>query len=185
MTARVLAIGTSRSDHGPSAAINRISACEGSWRLSGICTASVPPGREPAHQLGEQVLVIADPLQGAVGEHQVHRGLGPPVADVGADEIGAARALGGDIEHRLRNVDAGQPRRREALAEQARRGAGAAAEIDDAARFARNARQQIAHHLLALGVEPQQKLGVPSEGSERAVRHGDRPSRSGGPRDTM
>ena len=44
MTARVLAIGTSRSAHGPSAAISRIRAWLGSCRLSGICTARAPPG---------------------------------------------------------------------------------------------------------------------------------------------
>ena len=58
---------------GPSLATSPISRCDGSSRLSGICTASAPPGLELVDERREERLVVRNPLQHGIGEDHVER----------------------------------------------------------------------------------------------------------------
>lgn len=87
---------------------------------------------ELRHEVAEQRLVIVDPVETRVRDHQVDGLGGLPPGDVGDHELELTghRVLSGPFNHFFRAVDAGDSRGGPSVGEGRRESAGTAAEID-------------------------------------------------------
>src|SRR5262249_53288551 len=111
----------------------------------------------------EERAVIVDPVQRRVREHEVERARGLPALDRGALEGETlARVRRALREHRRGGIDPDRLARGEALVEDGRELARAAAEIDDAhARPRRDEREEVEERPAALVLEALVLTGIP------------------------
>ena len=88
--------------------------------LSGICTASTPPGFSPAEQPLQHRQMIRHPLEGGVGIEQVGVVRRGPMRQVGLHELALRQPLARLPQHVGRGIDSGRFRRPESAPPEAR-----------------------------------------------------------------
>jgi hypothetical protein len=105
--------------------------------------------------------MVGDPLKERVGEDEI--GGTAPMGGVAREEPRPRQTLPRRREHRLRRIDADEIGVGPTFGERLRRKAGAATEVDDAARRARrNARQQVDGRAITFGLEAAVDLRAPT-----------------------